>query len=364
MPERNRPSPAFFISHLLMPEATQTDETTYDLSDLEIVTLGLVKRASVGIYGDGENVFLTKHDKESSMADNPELDIEEVETPDAPLSKSDQGLLQKFLTFLKGEVSKPDPKALAQAARILNDGGYDVTAADLAGMLDDTEEDTADAGADETVEQGKKPNTNSKRDGKKQTRKAAETVNETTDEGGTEPVSEQTTNVTKSLDDQLAEIQKANDARLEAIEKALEEKYQGQMEALQKQAEEAKTEVAKANEAREEQVWIEKAGEMVFAIGAGQKELGQHLHTIAKTAPAETVDYIVAVLKAADHALTEAGLFSEFGTSRMAEEVEAVEKAQKIADEKGISLAEAMLQLPPAEQAEIAKGFLGTAKEK
>jgi chromosome segregation and condensation protein ScpB len=325
-----------------MADKTQADETTYELSDLEVVTLGLVERAAVGIYEDGANVFLLKHDKESPMPD--ELDIEQVDetTPEQDLSKSDQNLLQKFLTFLKGEVAKANPVALQQAARILTAGGYPVTAAKLASLLgSDKDEDY------ETEMSGKKADKVAKSD----------TELETT-EGGTEPVSETNeTVVSKALEDRLAEIQKANDAWKETVEKALEEKYKGELEALQKQAEEAKTEVAKANEMREEQVWIEKAGSMTFALGADQKDLGKHLHTIARTAPAETVDYIVAVLKAADHALTEGDLFSEFGTTRTAEEVSALEKAQKLAEEKGISLAEAMLELPLADQAELTKGF-------
>lgn len=163
--------------------------------------------------------------------------------------------------------------------------------------------------------------------------------------------------LSKAIEDRLVELEKAQKAQIEAIEKALEEKYKGEVEALKTQADEAKTEVAKAVEAREEREWIEKAGGMTLALGADQKELGKHLHVIAQTAPAETVEYIVAVLKAADHTLTESNLFSEFGSSQVPAEMDVLQKAQKLAKEKGISLADALLELSPAEQAELTKGF-------
>ena len=222
--------------------------------------------------------------------------------------------------------------------------------------MDEESEEEDESEEDEEMDEkggGKTDSPRKRKNPKMQSRKD----NETTEKGVTETVSETTDVVTKAIEDRLAELEKAQKAQVEAVEKALEEKYKGTIEALAKQAEDAKMEVAKATEAREKREWLEKAGEMSLALPVKRDEMAEHLYAISKAAP-EHIEWLTSLLKTADHDLTQAGLFNEFGTSRAAEEVEAVEKAEKIAKEKGVPLAEALLELSPAEQAEIVKGFL------
>lgn len=334
--------------------AEETQEPTYELSDLEVVTLGLVSRAAVGIYGDGENVFLVKDNKEEQVPD--ELTIEDV----TESSEVEQGLFKRFMAFLKSdkaEVSKPDPKAIAQAARILSDGGYEVTAAELAGMFDGSDDEDDD---EMEMGMGDKPNKKKPGGGKRtSTRKEADEI---TEEGGTNPVTEPTTVTKSTVDEQVQAIEKAFEERLKATVETIEKKYEDKLAELSKQVEDGKTEVEKAVEAREKREWLEKSNDFL-ALAVVPQEAADHLHAIAKAAP-DHIEWLMAVLKAADHSLTEAGLFGEIGTSREAEETTPLVKAQKITQEKNIPLAEAMLQLSPAEQAELARGILGSRKEK
>ena len=154
----------------------------------------------------------------------------------------------------------------------------------------------------------------------------------------------------KSVEAQLAAIQKATNARIEAVEKqwqtrldTVEKQYQSRLEILKKEADQAV-------ESREQREWLEKAAEFTFAIPATPAELAGKLQRLNKADP-EMAKYFVELPMASDHALMEAGFFSELGSSRTPEEkslVEKTEAAAKTGDREAIE--KAILEMPEEEQ--------------
>lgn len=295
-----------------------------ELSDLSIESVGLVNRGAVSLDEDGsgiptgKNFFLLK----SQEAGMDEFTIEEVPATESTPSPT---TWQKIQAFVRGEIAKATmtkEQKIAEAAKMLG-----VSAKDLAAFMGNGDDE------DEDVEMGGK--------GKAQ---KEDSVSDT---------------LTKSIDDKLAEIQKAHEAALAAQVEAIEKKYESKLSELEKKAQEAEAEVQKATESRERREWIEKADEMSLGLSVNRDELGAFLYEVSKAMPADKVEWLTGVLKAADHGLVEAGLFNEIGTSRTPEQVEPVEKAEKIAKEQNIPLAEALLQLSPEEQKAIAGGILG-----
>lgn len=316
----------------------EKDET--ELSQLEVVTVGLVKSPAVDVYGDGSNIFLVKADdkRETPMSDD--IVIEEVPSS----TVNDPTFWNKVEAFVsrtfqvekaKGEeVSKPDKAAVQQAVRILRAGGYDVSADDLMALVEDEGEE------DEEMEMGnKKPMKKADEtttEGVETVEEKTEQVQETTGEAQNAPVDAA---VMKAYEDRLAEIEKQAKADREALVKA--------QDAL-----------AKAEDDRVRREWLEKAGEMTFALPVAKNDLAEHLHAIAKAAPAEA-EWLVTVFKAADHSLMEAGLFNELGTSQSPEQKTIVEKANQIAKEKNIPYEEALLSLPIDDQEALLKEMRG-----
>jgi hypothetical protein len=265
-----------------------------------------------------------KSAQEAGM-DNDQLIIEEIQTPDPSTSPT---TWQKIQAFVRGEIAKErmsKEQKLAEAAKLLG-----VSVKELAGAMGYGEEEDEEKG-----------------DKKEKAQKENDTVSDA---------------LAKSVEDKLAEIQKAHEAALAAQVEAIEKQYQTKLSELEKKAQDAEVEVQKATEARERREWIEKAEGMSLALPVKREELADHLYAISKAAP-EQVEFLTGLLKAADHALTEAGLFNELGTSQVAGEVEPAQKAQQIAKEKGISLEEALLSLPKEDQEAIAKSFLGGGKK-
>lgn len=322
---------------------TETTEAKYELSDLQISEVGMVKRGAVSAFGDGVNFFLLKSNQGEPMND---VTIEEV-TNEPDVEKADLPIWEKVKNFVRGEVekeatSKADPAALRQAVAILRRGGYNVTPDALAEMLTGEDEEESD------VEMG------SKRKMKKDEQEAPVSADVQEVQQTPAPETPVVEEAVKAAPPATDDIQKAVKDALAEVRK----EYQDQIAILTKQAEDAKVEVAKAQEARERREWIEKADGMTLALPVGREEMGEHLHAIAKAAPAE-VEWLVATFKAVDHALTESGLFMEKGTSRAPETLTIDEKARKIAEEKGIPLAKAYLELSREDQEALLSNMRG-----
>lgn len=163
---------------------------------------------------------------------------------------------------------------------------------------------------------------------------------------------EQGDDVSKAVTDQLEAIQKANEARIEAIEK----QYQAKLAEMTQQVETSKQEIAKAVEQRERMEWLEKARGFV-TLPVSPTEVAERLHAIAKSAP-EQIEWLEGLLRAADHELTQAGLFAEIGTTRVPDEATPEGKVEKSV-KGGKNPVDALLSLSIQEQEALLKEMRG-----
>jgi len=143
-----------------------------------------------------------------------------------------------------------------------------------------------------------------------------------------------------------AEVPQEVAEKLETLEKANQELLQR----LEKAEQEAQAE----RDARRKQELIEKARTLV-AVPAKAEEVADLLFWLEKQGDEgrEKAQWLEEQLRAIDHQLLDAGLFKEFGSSETPRELSIVEKAEKIAREEGIDFADALLRLPPEEQAAL-----------
>lgn len=91
------------------------------------------------------------------------------------------------------------------------------------------------------------------------------------------------------------------------------------------------------------------------AMPLAPTDLGTMLYDLQKSLPAELYGKVESLLKAVDKQAWTAGLFSEFGSTRTAEQVALEDKLAKIAKEQKLSPAEALLSLPLEEQEQVLK---------
>lgn len=133
------------------------------------------------------------------------------------------------------------------------------------------------------------------------------------------------------------------------LEKALVEKYNAQIAELRERLEKAEREANLAKEKAAEEAMIQKAREFV-ALPVRYDEFGRKLYAISKTVDEDTMTWLISVFEAVDKQLGGAGILNEIGTSRSPEELALEDKVEKIAKEKGISYADALLTLSESEQ--------------
>jgi len=302
-----------------------TDEKTYQLSNLEIDSVGLVTRGAVTL-GDkddetrkGKNFIVFKSDNEGKqlMADE-KINIEEV-TEDNP------GVLDRLITKWFSERIKAGEEAVAA-------------------------EQSPEPVATETEPEAPKPET---------VQDEVEVVGEQEeDETPTEESEEPT--MTKS--DNTA-IQALMDAQFEKLEKMNEKQRALDIAAIEKQHREqiAKLEATvtilagdaeKATEAKERQEMLQKA-EGVRSLGMPATDLANLLYVAKQKFPAEQFEAFDTLLKSADNKVTAAGIFGEIGTSRTPTQITLEDKIEKAAKET--NPADALLDLSAADQMALAK---------
>lgn len=327
-----------------MDEDTELQEFT--LSDLDVMTVGLVERGAVSLddTGGGKNFFLLKSEA-NSMADD--LKIEMVEKDD-----SDSSLFAKFEAWLKEVIAKAkakkmDTKAVAQAAQVLQGGGYDVQPSDLAEMLADYAEEEMEE--DEVEMEDKKAMT--KTNDENVEKAAVET---------SQPVAEIVTTAALEAVQKahLDAIEKAHQAKIEALEKAMAEKYETQLTALSERVEKAEQERLAAIEKRERREYLEKAMTYRALPGTSYTDLGDMLYTLAKSVEQTEFEKWAALLKAVDAQLGAAGIFAEMGTARTPEQATLEDKIAK-ANQELKDPAAALLALSETEQYELLKSMRG-----
>ena len=311
------------------------EEEIFDLSDIEISTVGLVRRGAVSASEDdpGRNFLLIKAE-EATMPE--ELNIEGVvddnqaapvlpETPPEGWAQAIKGWMKEILPSREAdaEVEKEDPKALAQAVKTLKQGGYEVSVPKLAQMLGDTEEEE-----EEEEPQAKR----------KKTRK---------DDG---PVVN-TTEIVK------AEVQ------------LLKDEYVGVIDELRKSADTLKQENATLREdldglrqdrdvektALRRQQAIRKAEELRM-MPVPSTDLAELLMKAEDGMEKKDFEKLEALLKATDAQLFVSGVYGEIGTSRSPEQVTIEDKVKKAA-QGDISYEEALQGLPEAEKLQLVRSW-------
>ena len=320
---------SFFIP---MPE--QSKKPKYTLSNIIVQSLGLVGKGAIG-----EDFFLIK----SIEGNNNPMENEQDEITQDEVGKS---LLQsiglaKVESWVKEAVQKaatPKKKANPFAS-------------------DEAEEEEEDEDEMAMAENKKKSN------------KVKKNMELTKDEimksdafksALDEVIKQQTTLLNNSLETQKVELQKQFDADKAELEKATT--------LAKSEAENAKVEAAKfsdlakaENDKRVLADYVVKAKENYTALPLKASELGQLFFDISKwddeikksnEAATLHLPLIQDVLKAANQALLQSGLFNEHGSSLIPEEGDIVAKAQVLIDTgKAKTMKEAMLLLPKTEQA-------------
>lgn len=115
---------------------------------------------------------------------------------------------------------------------------------------------------------------------------------------------------------------------------------------LREQLEKALVDIEKERFARAREVRIEKARMSYVALPARPEEIVDVMLYLEKSDEGKPyAQWLDGLLKSVDHGLVQAGLFSEVGTSQAQVQVDAITEAQKIAKSEGKPFAEALLSL-------------------
>ena len=339
-----------FLLPKMDPEQEQTQEATHRLEEIQVDSIGLVARGA----NNSTFLLLKSQQQEAPMQDD-ELEIEEVvetpsfeeETPPTETSPPDVVPVDDgFFEKMRGQFEKwglvkahASKDAIAAAAKMLGVSPKQMQSA-YAGMMGEDDE--------EEMEMGKRPASQPK-PGKQTTRKdalrQAQDVPLVPEAIVTPPKSEET-NMTKD------DLQKAITDGVAMVKADLEKSYQEKVSTLETQVADLSKEATDQRDKREEREFLEKA--MTFrCFPVEYTELGKMLRQLNKSMDKDAYEKWESVLKAADAQLFTAGLFSEMGTARTADEVVLEERVEKIAKEKNVSYKEALLTLSPAEQTQM-----------
>lgn len=332
-------------------------DEVFDLSDIDISTMGLVRAGAVSATDSakdrGVNFLLIKSE-EANMPD--ELNIEKVEDgggqaattfPDEPpqtwLSKIGESVADAVKGILSGgpeggketdtSKSKPDPKALAMAVKVLQNGGYDVTAAKLSRAM----APPFGGGGGEEEDEEEEPM-------KGKTKKSNE-----------EPVA-------KGLPD--AAIAGIVKAEIEAVRseyatvldevRKSNETLQTENEALRKDIDSLRDDNDLEKAARRKTEAIQKA-QTLLRLPVAVTDLADLLVKAEDSLDKEDFAKLDALLGAADRQLYQAGIFGEMGTVRSPEQVTIEEAVAKAAQAEGSNPEDALLNLPQDKQALLQK---------
>ncbi len=280
-----------------MPDLTNDETETFELSDVTVSTLGLVTRGA-----SGEQFFLLKSKeetpkevlKEGTMAD----EYDDLTVEDAAVEKATKSIWQKLLSLLKGEVEKMPMTPMSE---------NDMKDEDM-----EDEENPKHEGDDMKVELT-----------------VEKTVLNSVKENTMTELIVATPTVSTDLTDKFIALQKSNEDLLIRVEKA-------------------ENEAAQERDARERLTYLEKAQAISF-VPVKSEDLAEQLHWLAKSDP-KRLSFWEGILKSADALISDSGVFVEKGTSRSPENLTIVEKAQAMVDSGKVkTLKDALLLIPPSE---------------
>jgi len=259
------------------------------------------------------------------MADNVTVEVTD-KLPDSP-PESWREVFKGWLEDLtkKRPVAKADAKALADAAKVLQAGGYDISAAKLAQMMTEPEEEDVEE-EDEDMPMPPVP-----------AKKSA-----LPDEAITTIVKAQIEAVKSEYAGVLEEVKKAN--QFLATEN---QKLRTDLDGLRSDRDSEKT-------ARRKVEALKKAESLRMLPGA-TSDLAELLIK-AEDALGEDYGKLETLLKTADRQLFASNLFTEMGTARTPEQITLEDKVSKAAGGE-TSYEQALLNLSADEQRELLKSW-------
>lgn len=319
----------------------------FQLSDVEIHSLGLVGKGAIG-----EDFFLIKSFGENSMPvenENPEITQETI----------GKSLLETIgLSRVESWIKEAITKAASKKA-----------------MPMETEDEEDETEEDEMMMSGKKKV-------KKDMALTTEDIMKSDEfKAAMQKFQEQQTALLeKSLESQKDELQKKFDADKAELEKSLNA-AKSEVEKANQQAVQFANAAQAENDKRVLSEFVTKAQAEFAALPTKADELGKLFFDLAKWDQAELVElkksdekaespnrlsYVENILKAASQAIVQSGLFNERGSSLVSKDSDdVVAKAQSLVDSgKAKDLKEAMLQLSKVDQAtHISKMQRQTAKQ-
>jgi len=269
-----------------------SDEVIFELSDVEVETLGLVNRGA-----NREEFFLMKNAEDQNIES--ELAISDAIT---------KTVWQRIMGLFQKAAQDVVPNAMLDTE-------------------DETEEETEDMEKDTAKES---------------------TLTSKTALADPEPVAPEAVIVATAKEDIVTPetvitepvITVVKEDHMEENVMAENEISKADYEAIAKRLELAETELAKARDEKEQQVWLTKAAGFTY-LPIAQAELAGKLYTIAKL-DAGLAEWVAEVFKAVDNMVADSGMFVEKGHN--IPEVDAVTKAMQAADPKA-----ALLGLPKQE---------------
>ena len=141
------------------------------------------------------------------------------------------------------------------------------------------------------------------------------------------------------------------DAIAKAVSEQVLKSQESQIVELTKRLEATEKRAADAEEQKEKRELVEKARTDFDNMPEKYTVIGEALFSIKKTADEEVYDTLYGILKASNTQLKASGIWNETGTSQSPEELELLDKVEKASAEKPI--AEVILSMSETEQAEL-----------
>lgn len=321
-------------------ELNPTEQPLYDLSDVDVVTVGLVSRGA-----SGKEFFLLKSGENSNKDSDAQSEQEltekaesasSAETSDessssASVEESARSFWMKLLDLVRS-VIRAETSGSSEEEEPEESESESVSAEKSSDTADDSESLSQ-------TEEPTPPSSEPIQPLEAETSKSISAISEQTSEG---PMPEDNIQETNEVEKSAvpAEPNAEMLAKLALLEKANQD--------LQARVEKAEQEAAAERDARELQTFVEKAATFIN-VPVTNESLGEQLHWLTKQAP-ERAAFWTDLVKSMDAALRDYN-FIELGTAKVAKTgADIVEKAkdyQKTHPE--VSFADAMLALGPQE---------------
>ncbi len=319
------------------------EQGLFELSDIEVSTLGLVTSGMVG-----ETFYLLK--SEGGMA------VSELDILEEALAGSQEGEKVK-----KGSGSILERIGVNRLTELIRKGMK--AEEELS-----TSETTVDEGDSEGTEQEGDP-VNESANESNEVNKMADVDKQEVVEETVEQESPVTEGVQKGTEVAQGDGDDQQEARVAELVKVANKDVLARLAKFEKQAGEDQVRIAKAEavanserDLRERMLFVEKAEKDYPVIPVKADDLGEFLHflskgdtevNIEKAADAEDrvdrLGFVSDIFAAVNEMVLKSGIFKEQGSAKIPEDMNLVEKAEALAKDKKIPFRDAVLELSDAE---------------